>query len=134
MAVISVSVGAAEVDSFSYRFKDCGRLRGSLAKRLVGAKANDGQPKRIHGQFVVLHGVSKDVGDTRGRSFSFEFGMICRIREHLFELNSYRIWRLSKIVENDILDLDVDIREGAVYDIRLNDVVLPLLSAGDSEQ
>ncbi len=63
-----------------------------LAERLVGAEAHNGQSKGIHGQFVVLHVLSKDIGDARGPSLSFEFAMIGWIREHLLELNPCRIW------------------------------------------
>ncbi len=46
----------------------------------------------------------------RGRpSLPAEFGMILRIREDLLELDARRIRRLSQVIKDDVLGLDIDI-------------------------
>src|SRR5580700_4308984 len=99
----------------------------SLAERLVCPEAHDGQSQRINGQLVVLHVFAEDVGHAGGPSLALYLGMISRVRKHLFKFDSRRIRRLTKIVENDVLDLDINVRKRAVLDIGLNDVVLALL-------
>ena len=53
--------------------------------------------------------------------------MIRGVRVNLLELDARRIRRLSEVVKDDVLDLDIDIRQGAVFDVVLNAVVLALL-------
>ena len=53
--------------------------------------------------------------------------MIRGIGVHLLELDPRRIRRLSQVVKDDVLDLHIDIRQAAVFDVVLNAVVLPLL-------
>jgi hypothetical protein len=73
-----------------------------LAERLVGAEANNGQSKGIHRQFVILDVLAENIGNAGRPALTLNLTMIRWIREHLLELNPCRIWRLSKIVENDI--------------------------------
>jgi hypothetical protein len=98
----------------------------SSAERLVGSESDKRQSQRIHSEFVILHILAEDIGDAGGPSLALDLGMIGGIREHLFEFDSRRIRRLTEIVENDILDLDIDVRKRAVFDIGLNDVVVAL--------
>jgi hypothetical protein len=51
-------------------------LRFGLLERLVGPEADDGQPKRIDSQFVVLHVLSEDIGDAGRPTLALQFGMI----------------------------------------------------------
>src|ERR1700723_1916281 len=99
----------------------------SLAERLVGPETHDGQTERVHGKLIVLHVLAEDIGDAGCPSLPLEFGMIRRIAVHLLELNSRRIRRLSQVVKDDVLDLDIDIRKDAVLDVVLNAVVLAFL-------
>src|SRR5713101_4089300 len=99
----------------------------SLAERLVGPETHDGQTERVHGQLFVFHVLAEDIGDAGCPSLPLEFGMIRRIAVHLLELNTRRIRRLSQVVKDDVLDLDIDIRQGAVFDVVLDAVVLALL-------
>ena len=99
----------------------------SLAERLVSPEAHDGQSQGIDGQLVVLHVLAEDIGDAGGPSFPLDLGMIRRVRLHLFEFDSSRVWRLPEIVKNDILDLDIDIRKRSLLYVGLNDVVLAFL-------
>jgi hypothetical protein len=43
--------------------------------------------------------------------------MIRGIGEHLLELDARRIGRLAQVVKDDLLDLDIDIRKRAVFDV-----------------
>jgi hypothetical protein len=99
----------------------------SSVERLVGPEANDRQPQGVHRQFIVLHVFAEYVRHAGCPSLAFDFRVVCGISEHLFKLNTRRIGRLPQIVEHDLLHFDVDIRKGAVLDVRLNDVVLSLL-------
>src|SRR5208282_3138302 len=95
----------------------------SLAERLVGPEAHDGQTQWVHGQLIVLHVLAEDIGDAGCPSLPLEFGVVRRIGVHLFELDARRIRRLAQVVKDDVLDLYIDIRKGAVLDVVLNDVV-----------
>ena len=99
----------------------------SLAERLVGPEAHDGQTEGVHGKLIVLHVLAEDIGNAGSPSLPLEFGMIRRIGEHLLELDARRIGRLAQVVKDDVLDLHIDIRKSAVFDVGLNDVVLALL-------
>jgi len=98
-----------------------------LAERLISPEAHDGQSQRIDGQLVVLHVLAEDIGDAGSPSFALDLGMICRVRKHLLEFDPRRIWRLPEIVKNNILDLDIDVRERTLLDVGLDDIVLALL-------
>src|SRR5208337_1073223 len=98
-----------------------------LAERLVGPETHDGQTEGVHGKLIVLHVLAKDIGDAGCPSLSLEFGVIGRIAVYLLELDARRIRRLAQVVEDDVLDLDIDIRQGAVFDVVLNAIVLALL-------
>ena len=80
-----------------------------LAERLVGPEAHDGQSQGIDGQLIVLHVLPEDIRDAGGPSFSLDLGMIRRVRIHLLEFDSSGIRRLSEVIKNDVLDLDIDI-------------------------
>src|SRR6202051_258752 len=99
----------------------------SLAERLVGPETHDSQTEGVHGKLIVLHVLAKDIGDAGCPSLPLEFVMIRGVRVNLLELDARRIRRLSEVVKDDILDLDIDIRQGAVFDVVLNAVVLALL-------
>ena len=60
----------------------------SLAKRLVGPEAHDGQSEGIHGQLTVPDCLAKDVGNAGCPSLPLEFRMIRWIRIDLFEFYS----------------------------------------------
>ena len=53
--------------------------------------------------------------------------MIRGVGVHLLELDARRIRGLSQVVKDDVLDLYIDIRQAAVFDVVLNAVVLALL-------
>ena len=99
----------------------------SLAERLVGPEAHDGQTEGVHGKLIVLHVLAKDIGDAGAPSLPLQFSVIRGIAVYLFELDARRIWRLSQVVKDDVLDLDIDIRQGAVFDVVLDAVVLAFL-------
>ena len=52
--------------------------------------------------------------------------MIRGVRVHLLEFNARRIRRLSKVIQDDVLDLHIDVRQAAVFDVVLNAIVLAL--------
>src|ERR1039458_5608952 len=99
----------------------------SLAERLVGPETHDGQTEGVHGELIVLHVLAKDIGDAGCPSLPLEFAMIGGVGVNLLELDARRIRRLSEVVKDDVLDLDIDIRQGAVFDVVPNAVVLALL-------
>src|ERR1035437_5419175 len=107
--------------------KASGKVDESLAERLVNSEAHDGRPKRVHRQFLVLHGLPKDIGDAGCPSFPFEFRVIRGIGVHLLKLDPGRIRRLPQIVKDNVLYLDIDIRKRAFFDVCLDDVVLAFL-------
>jgi hypothetical protein len=45
----------------------------SLAERLVGPEAHDGQAERVHGKFIVLHVLAEDIGNAGRPSLPLEF-------------------------------------------------------------
>ncbi len=53
--------------------------------------------------------------------------MIRGVGVHLLELDARRIRRLSQVVKDDVLNLHIDIRQAAVFDVILNAVVLAFL-------
>src|SRR5260370_13792783 len=95
----------------------------SLAERMVGPEAHDGQPEWVDGQLIVLHVLAEDIGNAGRPSLPLEFGVIRRVGVHLLELDAGRIGRLTQVVKDDVLDLYIDIRKGAVFDVSLNEVV-----------
>ncbi len=99
----------------------------SSAERLVGAEPHDGQTQRIDREFVVPDVFTEHVRDRRRPALAFHFAMVGGVREHLFELNPSRIWGLTQVIENNVLDFDVDKREASIPDVILDEVVLPLL-------
>src|ERR1700730_10173857 len=99
----------------------------SLAERLVGPETHDGQTEGVHGKLIVLHVLAKDIGNAGCPSLPLEFGVIRGIRVNLLELYPRRIRRLAKVVEDDVLDLDIYIQIGTVFDVVLNAVVLAFL-------
>src|SRR5260370_85885 len=76
----------------------------SLAERLVGPEAHDGQAEWVDGQLIVLHVFAEDIGNAGRPSLPLEFGMIRRIGVHLLELDAGRIGRLTQVVKDDVLD------------------------------
>ena len=117
----------SRTDSVTIHRSDLGFGLVLLAECLVGPEADDGQPQRVHGQLVVLHVLAEDIGHAGDPSLPLEFGMIRRVRVHLLELDPRGIGRLPQVVQNNVLDLDIDIRKRAVAPVRLNDLVLLLL-------
>src|SRR5260370_25433941 len=95
----------------------------SLAERLVGPEAHDGQAEWVDGQLIVLHVFAVDIGNAGRPSLPLEFGMIRRIGVHLLQLDAGRIGRLTQVVKDDVLDLYIDIRKGAVFGASVNDLV-----------
>src|ERR1700676_1620072 len=107
--------------------KPLGRSMNPLAECLVGPEAHDRQTKRIHGKLIVLPILAKNIGDAGYPSLPLEFGMIRWVAVYLLELDPRRIRRLSQVVKDDVLDLHIDIRQCAVFDVVLNAVVLTFL-------
>jgi hypothetical protein len=79
----------------------------SLAERLVGPEAHDGQAEWVDGNLIVLHVLAEDIGNACCPSLPLESVMICRIREHLLELDARRKGRLKQVVKDDVFDLNV---------------------------
>src|SRR6202161_3079431 len=102
--------------------KPLGQVDESLAECLVGPEAHDGQTERVYGKLIVLHILAKDIGDAGCPSLPLEFGMIRGGGVHLLELDARRIRGLSQVIEDDVLDLYIDIRQAAVLDVVLNAV------------
>src|ERR1700731_3122988 len=99
----------------------------SLAERLVRPETHDGQTEGVHGKLIIFYILAKDIGDAGCPSLPLEFGMIRGVVVHLLELDARRIRRLSQVIKDDVLDLHNDIRQGAVFHLVLNAVVLALL-------
>ena len=53
--------------------------------------------------------------------------MIRGVGVELLELDARRIRRLLQVVKDHVLDLDIDIRQTAVFDVILNAVVFAFL-------
>src|SRR3984957_2036449 len=107
--------------------KPSGQVDESLAECLVGPKAHDGQTEGVHGELIIFHILAKDIGHAGCPSLPLEFGMIRGIGIYLLKFNTRRIWRLPQVVEDHVLDLDIDVRQAAVFDVILNAVVLAFL-------
>ena len=75
-----------------------GWVDSSLAERLVGPEADDGQSERIHGQLVVLHVVAEDVGNGGRPTLALQLAMVRGIGEYFLKLNARRIRRLAQVV------------------------------------
>jgi len=85
------------------------------------------RPRGLHGSSLFFTVLAKHIGDTGCPSLPLELGMIRGIGVHLLELDPRRIRRLPHVVKDHVLDLHIDIRQAAVFDVVLNAVVLPLL-------
>ena len=55
---------------------NAGFSRFRSVEGLVGSEANDGQPERVNGQFIVLHVLTEHVCDAGRPSFPLQFRMI----------------------------------------------------------
>src|ERR1017187_2332431 len=118
---------ASRISSMKAHEYASGQVDESLAECLVRPEAHDGQTEGVHGKLIVFHILAKDIGDAGCPSLPLEFRMIRGVGVHLLELDARRIRRLSQVVKDDVLNLHIDIRQAAVFDVILNAVVLALL-------
>jgi hypothetical protein len=98
-----------------------------LLERLVSPELYQRESEGIDLNLVVLHNGAENISDASRPALALEFGMIRRIRRDFDELNPCRIRRLSKVIENHVLDLDINERLRGITDERIDHLVLPLL-------
>ena len=70
-------------------------------------------PEWIHLDLAVLNGITKNIGDAGGPALAFDLRMVRRVRVDFQELDARRIRRLPQLIKDDVLDLNIDVWDGA---------------------